>query len=244
MLLRDAADSEALYTLAGGLKPMSSGFWSGSFEVAAPDLGEIDRVRSALAPLRDGHWYADVQVFAAAHEGKRMASAFVVHRPALSAMIDHFGAFWAPWGISPDTHPAEVVAVVDRMPRADRWRGYGYLFGFPADAVEFFVEAGLAAAEGGEAGSGVDREFIRLPTFGAEEGRFVYAVPLGHGRTAADRALAGEAERILRAYRDGRERWGDVDGLVSGLRRLDRRFRASSEAASALARSAESAPNR
>ncbi|MEM9379341.1 MAG: hypothetical protein AAGB93_05265 [Planctomycetota bacterium] len=233
-LLREAADHEALYTLVGGLKPMSSGVWSGSFEIDHPDLSEVRSVRAALAPLRSDSWYADVQVFAEAHEGERSAQAFVVHRGALARMIERFEPFWSPWGITPDTHPAEVVAVVDRMPRADRWRGYGYLFGFPVDSVDFFVDAGIAAEDGAEIGPGKDREFVQIPTHAAETGRFVYAVPVGHVRTVADEALADEARRILAAYRESRGRTEDVATGIEELRRLDRRFAASAARAAGI----------
>lgn len=225
-LVRDAADREALYTLAGGLKPMSSGFWRGSFAVGEPDLAVMRRVRAALATLRNDDWYADVQVFASMHDGERAAHAYVVHRDALAAMIDRHATFWSPWGITSGTHPSEVVAVVDRMPKADRWRGYGYLFGYPDDAVDFFVAAGLTGDDSGEVGPGKDRSFIHIPTHGSEQGRFVYAVPLGHVETEADRRLAREAARILAAYSERRDRLDDAASLIRELRRLNRRFEA------------------
>jgi hypothetical protein len=230
-LLREAADHEALYTLAGGLKPMSTGIWRGSFEVDDPDLNELRSVRAALAPLRNEIWYADVQVFDHIHDGERSVHAFVVHRRALATMIDRFEAFWGPWGVTPCTHPAEVLAVVDRMPRADRWRGYGYLFGYPADAVDFFVEAGLAADDGREVGPGNDRRFVHVPTFAAETGRFTYAVPLDHAPSVADEALAAQADRILAAYADRRESMRDASRVLAELRRFNDRFRSGNAAA-------------
>jgi hypothetical protein len=35
-------------------------------------------------------------------------------------MIDRERDFWSPLGISTCTHPAEIVAVADRLPRAQR----------------------------------------------------------------------------------------------------------------------------
>ena len=83
-LVHAAADHEGLYTLAGGLKPMSSGFWRGSFDVEDPDVSEITAVRASLGVLRNDVWHADVQVFARADEGTRSAHAYVIHRKALS----------------------------------------------------------------------------------------------------------------------------------------------------------------
>lgn len=55
-------------------------------------------------------------------------------------MIERYEVLWSPWGITPCTHPVEVVAAMDRMPKADRWCGYSYPFGYPADAVGSFIE--------------------------------------------------------------------------------------------------------
>lgn len=223
-LLREATDHEALYTLAGGLKPMSSGFWRGSFQVEDPDLNELQRVRAALAPLRNDLWYADVQVFHKAHEGERSAHAFVVHRASFAHMIERYAGFWGSWGITPCTHPSEVIAMVDRMPKGDRWRGYGYLYGYPDHAVDFFVETGLSPDPDREVGPGKDREFVHIPTFAAEQGYFTYAVPLAHVTTVADERLAAQAGRMLVAYQQARPRLRNVSSVLMELRRLNLRF--------------------
>ncbi|MAB28694.1 MAG: hypothetical protein CMJ53_05370, partial [Planctomycetaceae bacterium] len=111
-----------------------------------------------------------------------------------------------------------------RMPRADRWRGYGHLYGYPDEAVDFFVEAGLAADDGGEMGPGKDREFMQIPTHVAQTGRFTYAVPLDHVPTTVDRALADRAGRILAAYEERRLEMDDADDMIELLLRLNERF--------------------
>ena len=224
-LVLAAADHEGLYTLAGGLKPMSSGFWRGSFDVEDPDVSEITAVRTSLGVLRNDVWHADVQVFARADEGTRSAHAYVIHRKSLSQMIERHESFWSPWGITPGTHPAEIVAIVDRMPRADRWRGYGYLFGYPDHAVDFFVEAGVAADDGRAVGPGKDREFIHIPTYATDSGRFTYAVPLDHVATMADRKLAEHADLILAAYAERRAGMLDPQRTAEELLRLNARFK-------------------
>ena len=224
VLVREAADHEGLYTLAGGLKPMSSGIWRHSFSTDDPDLSELRDARRALAILRNDAWYADVQVFADAHDGERAAHAFVIHRKALARMIERHEVFWSPWGITPCTHPSEIVAVVDRMPRGDRWRGYGYLFGYPDEAVDFFVEAGLSAGDGRGVGPGKDRRFIQIPTAAEASGRFTYAVPPEHVPSTADEALARDSEVILAAYLERRHRMRDAGSAVEELLRLNAIF--------------------
>jgi len=223
-LLRKAADQEALYTLAGGLKPMSSGIWRGAFETTDPDFTELRDVRQALGHLRNEVWYADVQIFDTDDDGDRRAQAYVVHRNALARMIERLESFWSPWGITPCTHPSEIIAIVDRMPRADRWRGYGHLFGYPDEAVDFFVAAGLAITDENEVGPGKDREFIQIPTHVSDSGRFTYAVPLNHVPTPADRRLAEGAALILGTYEGRRSRMNDVADVVEILLQLNERF--------------------
>ena len=124
-----ALDGEALFTIAGGLKPMSGGFWHTWIDVASPDLSEVRRVRRELAEWRDDELWADVHVFDQVHEGRRAALAYVVDRDAVADVVARHRAFFAPYGLAPDTHPAEGVAVVERMPPLDRPRGQGLLFG-------------------------------------------------------------------------------------------------------------------
>ena len=223
-LLREAADTEALYTLAGGLKPMSSGFWRCTFEADDPDQVELERVREMLRVLCNDVWYADIQIFEKIHDGERNAHAFVVHQNALAGMIDRHESFWSEWNITPETHPTELVEIVDRMPRADRWRGYGYLYGYPDEAVDFFVEAGVAADDGREMGPGKDRQFMQIPTYAAETGHFTYAVPLEHVPTPTDQALAEGAARILDAYEERRPRMLDAGSTVEVLLELNMDF--------------------
>ncbi|MEM1072348.1 MAG: hypothetical protein AAGH71_05960 [Planctomycetota bacterium] len=242
-LLAEAADHEALFTLVGGLKPMSTGIWSSSFCVDDPALEELRSVRAALAPLRNDIWYADVQVFATVRDGERLLHAYVVHRASFARMINRYDTFWSPWGITSCTSPPEVLAVVDRMPMPDRWRGYGYLFGYPPDAVDFFVRAGVSDGQDDQIGPGKDRRFVQIPTYAAEVGRFTYAVPLDHVPTADDAAIAIQAGDILAEYTQRRERMRSVHSMVRELRRLNTRFvRAADQPVPAVATPAHGAP--
>jgi hypothetical protein len=224
-LVLTALEREAVYTLVGGLKPMSTGFWQDAIELERPDLSEIEQVRRALAPLRDGTCYADIQVFATAHDERRHVEAYVVHLDSFAAMIRRDRAFWSPLGITACTHPAEVVAIVDRLPRTDRWRAYGLLFGYPNYAIDFFVEATERArvAEGG-AWPGKDRDFLHVPTASAAQGQFTWAVPLAHEERAEDRAILRRAEAILAEYRLLEPRIAEARDPMIEVRRLNALF--------------------
>jgi hypothetical protein len=214
-LVQTALDREALYTIAGGLKPLSTGFWQGQIDLEAPSVGELMRIRRALEPLNTGDLYADVQAFATTHDGKRHLHAYVAHRPAVAAMIERTQPFWAPHGIAPDTHPAELLAIVDRMPSLDRFRAYGLLFGYPAVAIDFFVEA---AGEQERTGEFVKRQFMQIPTFDSPTGQFVYAVAEDHELTPADDRLREAAARILEHYRAVRDPLDPMSSLQAVTR--------------------------
>lgn len=210
-LLLKALDSEALYTLIGGLKPMSSGVASFKFAVKQPDLREIEQARQALAAWRCGdELFADVRHFAQTYEDSktkelmRAAEAVVLNLPALSATVSKYADYFAPFGLTPHAHPMEVLMAIEYSQPTSRWRGYGYLFGFPPYAVDFFVNAGESEKQTGKF---VERDFLSIPTFGAEKHHFVWAVPKGYVEQDEDRAIRARAAEILAAYRERRARF-------------------------------------
>jgi len=223
-LLLKALDSETLYTIVGGLKPMSSGFATYHFSVANPDLREIEEARQILATWRCGETlFADVHHFAkTAIDSKtklemRFAEAMVYHRWSAAAALKKHAAFFAPYGLSANAHPVEVALAVEYSAPGPRWRGYGYLFGYPDYAVDFFVRAG---EEQEKTGQFVKREFYSVPTYVADQRRFVWAVPVGHQERDEDRAIKQQAEKILAAYRERRGRYiGEGKKGVSELLR-------------------------
>jgi hypothetical protein len=208
-MLLQALDGEALYTIAGGLKPMSSGFVSSSFKVDAPDLAEAEATRQVLAAWTcGGEIAAGLHHFAAVYNGARSMEAVVFHRPALRTLLVRHAPYFSPFGLSPSSDPMEVVMTVEYAAVSPRLRGYGYLFGYPDHAVDFFVEASeTQRLEEEKTGKGalVPRDFLSLSAFRGER-RFVYAVPKGHELNDADRALKGAADALYADYAARRAR--------------------------------------
>jgi hypothetical protein len=207
-LLLEALDSEALYTIIGGLKPMSSGFASFKFSVEKPDLAQIEETRRMLSVWRCGDMlYADVQHFAAMYDDEktkekiRFAEAVVFNRPALAGRIGQYPDFFAPYGITPSAHPMEVLMTIEHSQQSHRWRGLGSLYGFPLYAVDFFVAAGEGEQRTGKF---VERDFYSIPTFVAAERQFVWAVPKGHEDRDEDRVIKSRAASILAEYQKRR----------------------------------------
>lgn len=234
-LLRDAGDGEALYTLGGGLKPVSTDFLSITLTVA-PDtnrvvLDSIARVRAATEALRCGPISFHMAEFAATYTRTdssryRVIAVYAVHREALARAIAKRSAFWSTIGVRADAPVDSVLDAVERAPRSPRWRGYGYLFGYPDEAVDFFVRAGESQDS---TGVFVARDFRRVETyrkFPAREGEapslssFVYAVPKGAPESAADRALIDAAAPIYARYVAERDAaFAAPDGAVTLWRR-------------------------
>lgn len=219
-LLLKMLDSEALYTLVGGIKPVSSSFWWTRFSLDSPDLSQLDEMRRILPAIRCGNEFqAGVLVFAAVHDGKRHAHAWVAYRPALRRTISAHLTFFSPYGISPESHPIEVVEKMEHAPTADRLRASGYLFGYPDHAVDFFVNADIAGSTSSDKKL-VPRDFLTVPTVASASHKFVWAVPKGHQPNEADRAILAQAEPILAEYRRRRDLYIGVGkpGVVALLR--------------------------
>ncbi len=198
LLARRMLDSEALYTLTGGLKPVSEGFWKTRLskdDGQSPLVLETRRTLEAL-PL-DPAFEVGVLVLARANGQWRHASAFVAHRPSLQALIHRRSDVFAPLGITAKSPAWEVLERIDQASNSERWRGFGLLFGYPDYAVEFFVQAGEEEERTQEF---VKREFINLPTFVSDRGRFVYAVPLGHVLRQEDHDLRCRVDIIFHHY--------------------------------------------
>ena len=202
--LQGVMDREGLYTIGADIKPISSGIRTFSYKVAQPDLAEIEQARRISSAFRCGEGLtAHVQLFAMESQGQRFAEVIFVNRYALDRLLGNKKEFFAPLGLSPGAPPLQVLGVVEHLPREDRYRGLGYLFGFPDYAVDFFVKA---TVPGAETGKGKDRDFYAVPVYRDGGNYFVWAVPLGHTERAEDKAIAQRAAPILADYRARREK--------------------------------------
>ena len=258
-LLLKALDGEALYTIVGGLKPMSSGFQTFQMQVSLPrvELAEAEKTLQELSAKKSedltadekrrlsqskqaverkqildkiaqtrtifeqwqcgGEIYADVHHYAKAYEGKRFYDTVVFSRFRLREMLTEKAEFFSRWGITENSHPLDVLYAIEyNESSAARFGGYGYLFGYPDYAVEFFVKASI---EEEFSGNFVERSFYSLPTFAGEH-RFVYAVPKNHVENAIDKALRAKAERIFNEYKRRRAEYigAGKKGVVEMMR--------------------------
>ena len=122
------------------------------------------------------------------------ASCFI---PRVAGVVEQFSEVFTAIGVAADEPAIAIVDAVDADPTNNRFRGYGHLFGYPAHAVDFFVAAEEQEAMTGEF---VERDFINIPTFEADTGRFVYAVSKGHMENEDDAALRARSAPVLARY--------------------------------------------
>ena len=196
MLLK-ALDSEALYTIASDIKPMSSGFVSMQVKIAAPDLADAEVVRQILAAWTCGdRLVARLHHFSAVYDGARPLEGVVFNTRALRDLIGRRSAFFAPYGVTPSADPTEALLAIEYDQTSARLRGYGYLFGYPDYAVDFFARA---SDDEKATKQFTARDFVSLPTFAGER-RFVYAVAKGHVTNDEDRTLASRVDSVYRDY--------------------------------------------
>jgi len=216
-LLLSALDNEALYTFVGDLKPMSS-FVEFRLPLGELDLTPLETTRQALAAWRCGdEIYADVRHFARPHEDRLYAEGAVWNRRLLAGLFARHRDFFARFGLTPSAHPMEVTLAIEYDSGLDRFRGYGYLYGYPDYAVSFFAEAQSQQMRGDRR---VDREVVSVPTYARQAGAYAWAVARGHLENDADRDLKRRAAAVLADYRARRERYiGDgKPGVVVLLR--------------------------
>ncbi len=205
-LLLDALDSEALYTIVGGLKPVSEGFFDTWFQVEPTDASKLAEVRAAVSAWQCGnHFETGVLPFQSLRRGKRFAAAWIASRPALAQKISEQPAYFGSLGIAKDISAEAVLLRIEGADRmAERWRGFGLVFGYPQRAIDFFVQAGVHHADTGEF---IERDFRNYPTHARAAGSFVYAVPMLDTESEDEKLLRRKVEAILTFYRSLREKY-------------------------------------
>lgn len=203
-MLAKAYQNEALYTLQGGLKPMSTVYQFrmelDSITMQPVDSSDIDRFRDLQ---RVAQWLSNdrfvfvVVPFTRLFQNERTMQMLVISRESFMAGISRNHDFWIYWGLVPESSPEVVVTVVENAEKYRRFEGYGYLFGYPQYAIDFFVEAARSQDETGEF---VERSFFQLPVFSKQGGRFVYAVPKDVTPSEEDLTIRLQAETILNEF--------------------------------------------
>lgn len=221
-ILTVGLNQEALFTLATRLKPMSSIGYSFQYSLARDSTqqrGEphvinlsADSVQRMIEDLRQLHRIAGALSFGdfkfllvpykQVYNGKRYLELLVCRQSLIDSVIHVHQSFFGQWGFTPGVDPHTLVTTIEFEEKYDRFRAYGYLFGYPEYAVDFFV---AADREYEKTKTFVKRDFFHIPTFNRPDGHFTYAIPKGHLPTEIDSTIYRRGVKTLDNYKRSRE---------------------------------------
>jgi hypothetical protein len=233
-LLAQALDHEALYSLMGNLKPMSSIGFSLSYPLGKDSTQQdgqqaivatqVDSIQMALAELKSWNRILDalsfdnyqfiLVPFKQVWKGKRNLQILLCRTDLLDSLLVAQAPFFAQWGFVPGTAPEVLLTAIEFEERNDRYRAYGYLFGYPQHAVDFFVEASREEQKTGEF---VKRSFFHIPVHARERGHFTYALPKNLQPLSQDSTTYYQAVDILERYRQIRPQFTNTQGELSAV---------------------------
>lgn len=236
-LLAYGLEHEALYTLLDTLKPISSLGFSLSYPLAKDSLMkdgnksvvqvEIDSIDRALSEIEQ--WNNITSALSNEHltfllipykrpwNGDRNLQLLVVKNDVFSNLLNRKAEFFGQWGFTKNADPSTVLTTIEFESRHDRFRAYGYLFGYPEHAVDFFVEASISEEETGEF---VTRDFFSMPVAVGTTGYFTYAIPKGYLTDQSDSSIYHAATSKLERYMKIKADYIDSAGNLDAVRLL------------------------
>lgn len=241
-ILQTALDYEALYTLLGDIKPMSS-VKLYRFPLANPDSARqtnaniVDREKHgrhldrlyAVQQAVNRIDFPDLKFvlvpYKSAQDSFQIVQLSVVRISSLDSLLQAKEEFFGQFGLVPGADPATVVSTIENAGRYERNRGYGYLFGYPDYAVDFFIEA---AVESAKAKKILPRKFFQIPVYAREAGSFTYAYPEDHTPTAAiDSTIYYRSGKVLEKYKNIRNNYLNADSTVRAYQLLQDMYKQS-----------------
>lgn len=209
-MLTKALDYEALYSLLDTLKPISSILTIKMNPGTPVSTDTIILYQQLCQELSTRQVQLVAVPFRQAYEDKKLVELYAVNLHRYRSRINEHAAFFAKLGITSETPAVQTITIVENADKYDRWRGYGYLFGYPAYAVDFFVQAGMTQDSTGEF---VKRDFFQIPVQAGEKGHFTYAMPKGYTPGVADSTLYYKALHTLQSYQQLRGKYTSPQGL-------------------------------
>ena len=234
-ILQTGLDREAVYTLLGRIKPMSSLKLyrmplanTDSAKRSSPDivdrakkgryLDRLSHVQKAVNEIRLPDLAFVFIPYRAHQDSNRTIQLSVVRVSLLDSLLKAKESFFGQYGLVPGADPATVVSTIENAGIYERYRGYGYLFGYPDYAVDFFVEASHTHRD---IQKPTPRNFFNIPTHQSKEGYFVYAYPKDYEPSReVDSLLYRRSMEVLERYEKLRDRYLNADSTVRAYRLL------------------------
>ncbi|MCC5913977.1 MAG: hypothetical protein JJU46_06345 [Balneolaceae bacterium] len=206
-LLYSSLNNTGLHTFTSTLKPMSdiSSFrWrvepeDGDDHPSVEFIDEYTQLNRIAEAISCGPLETVLTPFKRVNNGERYVQMRVYRSDAVDRVLEEYPEFWSLWTFAEGSNPAIMIQTMEYESSSSRFRGYGYLYGYPGHAVDFFVEAAESESETGEF---VSRDFIQMPVVSGRSGMFVYAVPEGHELNEADREIEEKAHENVRRFNE------------------------------------------
>jgi len=236
-ILQYGLDHEALYTMLGDIKPMSSlvSFWlpianNDSLKKISANVVNrethgiyLDKLYSAQQALNKLD-FPDLRFvlipYKASQGNKRIVQLSVVRVSSLDSLLKVKESFFGQFGLVPGADPAVVVSMIENADRYERNRGYGYLFGYPDYAVDFFVNSAISANKN-KSEKPEPRSFFQIPVYAGNNGYFVYAYPKDREPTAVvDSVIYHKSEKVLHDYKKIRNNYVNADSTIRAYQLL------------------------
>ncbi|WP_442591978.1 hypothetical protein ACSBL2_12195 [Pedobacter sp. AW31-3R] len=225
-LLLRILDNEGLFTVISGLKPISS-VANPSFKIgrkdtldagkrnitdtASRDYKKLVQYRRIVDVLQFGDLKLVMTPFKMAEKGQRIMQINVYRQQLVDSLLSANTQFYGQFGFVPGTDGQLLINTTEYENKYDRFRSYGYLFGYPEHAVTFFAEASISNDRDGKF---VKRDFYHIPVYSAAQGHFVYALPKDTQPGKTDALIHDRAAFALDYYKKIRPTYTRKDGTV------------------------------
>lgn len=236
-LIKRVLDNEGLYTVMGRLKPMSSvtelylNITTGDTlargnrkitDTASDDLKKLKQYQKVVNSLKFGDLKFMISPYRMNQKEMRPMQISIHRQSLVDSLIKAEQSFFGQFGFVPGTSAEILVNTTEYEHKYNRFRAYGYLFGYPEHAVDFFTEASIS---NDKTGVFVKRDFFQIPVFSAAKGHFVYAVPLGYRSTVIDSTILNRAKFSLAVYEQMRKKFQRNDGSIQYYKLLKKLIR-------------------
>jgi hypothetical protein len=232
-ILQKGLDREALYTLLSDIKPISSlsmytfpiantdsaAYISGNaFDITSNQkyLNKIEKIQNAMNKLNIPDLHFFVIPYKGASKNERNMQIYVARKSAVNRVLKEHKTFFGQFGWVEGVDPKILVTANEFGFKYDRLRGFGYLFGYPSHAVDFYTEAEFTNEKKKEF---VKRKFFQIPTYERNSGYFVYAYPENYTpKQDVDSALYNRSVKVLDHYKSIRKNYEKEDGSLQALK--------------------------
>lgn len=225
-LIKKVLDNEGLYTVISGLKPMSSvtelylniaakdTTLRGSrviTDTTTADFQKLKKYQHLINTLQFGDLNFMISPYKITQKEQRGIQISVYRRSLVDSLVNANQPFFGQFGFVPGTKPEILINTTEYEHPYNRFRAYGYLFGYPEHAVTFFTDAAISERK---TGTFVKRDFFQIPVFSGKKGRFVYATPKDYQTIPTDSSILKRANYFLAKYETERLKYTRPDGTV------------------------------